>query len=383
MLDFDTAYQNITRKLSFNDNRNFFAAYLVNQRKFKKIVLYGAGANCNFAALLCATYNIPISYICDSAKKAFYTKDKKWDIISPSKLAHEHFDATVLITSWKYEKAIHNTLINLGVPDDQIYYFRYPDILPLSEFENKYLQYYRQAYDLFTDNRSKQRILDRINLYLLGQPYPSDSLHEDGYFMSPYFKPARDDVYIDVGVYTGDTIEQFINACQQTSSGQHGGIRYKYIYGFEADPNNYKVACKNLIKCDKLKLIPSGLWETETILSLNISEAYTQGLNSNFGLFPTSSTIKVPVTTLDIFFQDKPQDDWPTLIKMDIEGAEKKALLGCTKVIQAKKPRLAISIYHKPEDIYELPKTIMDIRKDYNFTLWQIGAFWDFVLYAY
>ncbi len=76
-------------------------------------------------------------------------------------------------------------------------------------------------------------------------------------------------------------------------------------------------------------------------------------------------------------------EEWPTLIKMDIEGAEKEALLGAEKIIKEKKPKLIICAYHKPEDIYELPRTIMEMRNDYKFTLWQIGeSFWDIILYA-
>ena len=55
-------------------------------------------------------------------------------------------------------------------------------------------------------------------------------------------------------------------------------------------------------------------------------------------------------------------------IKMDIEGAEKEAILGAKRLIK-NGSLLALSAYHKAEDIRELPETIIDINPDYNFYL--------------
>lgn len=72
-----------------------------------------------------------------------------------------------------------------------------------------------------------------------------------------------------------------------------------------------------------------------------------------------------------------------TFIKMDIEGSESEALKGAKDTITTYKPRLAISIYHKPEDILELPEIILSYRPDYQFYMrhYSLGAP-DTVLYA-
>ena len=54
---------------------------------------------------------------------------------------------------------------------------------------------------------------------------------------------------------------------------------------------------------------------------------------------------------------------------MDIEGAEKEALIGCEQIIKAQKPKLAISIYHKPEDIIEIPELILSYCDSYRLFL--------------
>lgn len=55
-----------------------------------------------------------------------------------------------------------------------------------------------------------------------------------------------------------------------------------------------------------------------------------------------------------------------TFIKMDIEGSEKEAILGARRIITEYKPKLAICIYHKVEDFWEIPLLIKALNPDYN-----------------
>lgn len=55
-----------------------------------------------------------------------------------------------------------------------------------------------------------------------------------------------------------------------------------------------------------------------------------------------------------------------TYIKMDIEGSELEALRGARKVICRDKPRLGICIYHKPEDLLEIPMFIKKMVPEYK-----------------
>ena len=58
-----------------------------------------------------------------------------------------------------------------------------------------------------------------------------------------------------------------------------------------------------------------------------------------------------------------------SFIALDIEGAELTALFGAERIIREQKPKLAICVYHKPEDLYEIPELVKKLRPDYQLYL--------------
>lgn len=56
-------------------------------------------------------------------------------------------------------------------------------------------------------------------------------------------------------------------------------------------------------------------------------------------------------------------------IKMDIEGSELKALFGAKRTLTAHKPRLAISVYHREDDLFQIPIWLAKLELGYRFFL--------------
>ncbi len=84
------------------------------------------------------------------------------------------------------------------------------------------------------------------------------------------------------------------------------------------------------------------------------------------------SSSKISTSGEVIIYADKLDDiieEEITFIKMDIEGAERKAIMGSKKIILKYHPILAISVYHRKSDFWKIPKQILKIRKDYKIYL--------------
>ena len=68
---------------------------------------------------------------------------------------------------------------------------------------------------------------------------------------------------------------------------------------------------------------------------------------------------------------------------MDIEGSEPKAIDGCKETIRRDSPVLAICLYHRLEDVWEIPRQINRLNKNYNFYLKRYSDDgWELVLYC-
>jgi len=90
----------------------------------------------------------------------------------------------------------------------------------------------------------------------------------------------------------------------------------------------------------------------------------------------------VNVTTIDSFLKanDLPSVDF---LKMDVEGRELSVLKGAAETIKTFKPSLALSAYHRGDDLIQLPKLLLELNLDYKFYLRHCSQSWtETVLYA-
>ena len=100
---------------------------------------------------------------------------------------------------------------------------------------------------------------------------------------------------------------------------------------------------------------------------------------SRGAIFADDGDIEMPVTTIDDVLGGRKL----TYIKMNIEGAEPDALRGGQKSIRKWLPRLAISVYHRPADLWQIPKQVLELNSGYELYLRQHdGGIIETVLYA-
>jgi FkbM family methyltransferase len=178
--------------------------------------------------------------------------------------------------------------------------------------------------------------------------------------------PPRELMIIDLGACQGENLKAFLDSgCQFT-----GG------YLLEPDETNLQILDKELIELGikALSTHKLGAWKESTTLKFDAS--------GNTGAsFKLGGSHTVDVVALDDFVSS---DFVPNFVKMDIEGAEMEALEGMVGLIQRHRPHLAISVYHKPSDLWELGNFITrNFPEKYDFHLRVYGhQTFDTLLYA-
>ena len=110
---------------------------------------------------------------------------------------------------------------------------------------------------------------------------------------------------------------------------------------------------------------PVGVWDRDATLTLVESSVSSSANSFVLPLEQTSGASAVPVRSIDSLVEslNLPRVDF---IKMDIEGAELKALAGARRTIEKWKPRLAICTYHLPDDPRKIAELVRSIRPDYR-----------------
>lgn len=188
--------------------------------------------------------------------------------------------------------------------------------------------------------------------------------HEEIQYLD-VFSPFENEIVVDAGAYDGVTAMRFL---------KWGKGKVKHIYSFEFDPASVAKCEENLrLYADKVTLIQKGTWDKDEVICTEASGGTGSSVISE-------GNTEVQLVSIDSELAGIPV----TFIKMDVEGAELKSLIGAKNTIIKNHPRLAICVYHKPEDIYEIPKYILSLVPSYKFYLRRYDSHHgETVLYAY
>ncbi len=215
------------------------------------------------------------------------------------------------------------------------------------------------------DEISKNVIRSKVKFFLTGDLNIAKAIPrtEKEYFSEDYYHISRDEVFVDCGAYTGDSVSSFISYA--------GG--YKKIYALEPDRKSFEQLNKNIRKENlpdvKLFQMATGNRNMEVLFN----ESGEMG-----ACITEKGNASVLVRCLD----DMEMND-ATFIKMDVEGAEMASLEGAEKLIKRNTPKLAICLYHRPEDLFDIPTYLKSIVPEYKFKIRHHGAFlYDTILYA-
>lgn len=187
------------------------------------------------------------------------------------------------------------------------------------------------------------------------------------YYDLPELKHQKDEVFMDCGGFDGESTKEFIKWC---------GGEYEKIYVFEPMEEGIVLAESNLTELENVSLVQCALGMQDG--EAQFAQSYGGMKGSRLGL-GGDHTFSVPVRSIDSILEGSKA----SFIKMDVEGAELSALKGAERTLRRYKPKLAVSLYHKNEDIIEIPLWIKSVVPEYKFYIRHYSnKRWDLVLYC-
>lgn len=343
-------------------------------------MVFGAGIVGRSVLASLAKNGVNVKYVIDNNSQLWGKKIGSAKIISLEVARKLHRSDQIIVASVIYEREIVEQLKRYKftkiLPMSYLNYL-YPNIFDFRDYQAKYTSLFqtnakakiKQLYSYLKEPESK-RILNKIIGYRL-KNYCSVKMDEitttkPQYFDQDVIKLSRNEVFVDGGAYDGDTIGVIVK--------KKSWENWKII-AFEPDYKNFASLKKFVTKSRKKRteIVRSGLWKQTDQLSFFGLGTPESGIGDEKKFDSWSGTIKktskiakvekLSVVSIDEYFWDK---EVPTYIKMDIEGAEKEALMGAKKIIKKYKPKLAICIYHKPSDLWEIPLLIKKLNPDYQ-----------------
>ncbi len=210
------------------------------------------------------------------------------------------------------------------------------------------------AFALWADEGSRREYVAQLRLRLRAEveALPPPVEHEQ-YFPDDLYELGAEETFVNCGAVDGDTIRRFFARTGPAFSG---------VLALEPDAANYRKLA------DYIAALPP---EVAGKVQIRPWAAAAANGRARFTSAGTSSAItadgaaEVECVTLD---GAMPRLS-PTYIKMDIEGAEINALSGARRLIQDHLPFLAITVYHKQNDLWRIPLLIRSFSPQYRLFL--------------
>ncbi len=311
------------------------------------IVLYGTGNGADAIIKKLNEYNIPIAGIFASDNFVRNRKFHNIKVLSYADICQKYDDFIIVLAFGTNDSIVLNNIRKYS-KQHKLYA---PDI-PIcgnnfftKEFYNKNKAHFENVYSKLADTESRRIYENIINYKISGKvEYLFDSFANKHLIYSDILNLSDNETIVDIGAYCGDTIKEFT---------EYTGGKYNHIYALEPDSKNFLHLKKNTAGQKNITLYNIGAWSKKDEL------AFANFNSRNSHISDTGTVIKVQ--DIDSLISDK-----ITFIKMDIEGAESHAIEGCSKTIKKYKPKLYICSYHKSEDLFAIPESILQIESSYK-----------------
>jgi len=327
-----------------------------SDKNFSKgpVFLYGAGRICRNLLNICSFIGIYPDYICDRNPGLWGTDIDGLKIISPDEMKSYGLDNPIIITNvW-----LHSSLCTLKEHGfSNIWAFPHIGTGGKNQTTiDENISTINSVLENLHDERSRFVFNEILKFRISADLEIVESIYEgDQYFPKDIIRLSDNEVFVDGGAFTG-TDTQLLIAKTNNS--------FEHVYVFEPQPKMaeyLKTRLHDHIEANKVSIVEKAISDKDEHVWFSVY-TYSSSMND---LGHGAERIEVEAQSLDSFF--KIAEYKPTFIKFDIEFSEMLGLLGADDTIGKYKPKLAISIYHNFEDLWEIPHYLMTKYPFYDF----------------
>ena len=225
---------------------------------------------------------------------------------------------------------------------------------------------------LLADEQSRKVLDDIISYKLTGDIKllkGCETSTDEGWSL---LKIGKQETYVDLGAYNGDTVDKFLRITNK---------EFEHIYALEPDSRSFNRMVRRNYALGRGIFHPvnAAAWNEDTTLQFRSGGGRSSG-SAEGSKYGRGRIVPVQAIKVDTLLEGRKA----TLLKFDVEGSEREALDGAKETISKYRPKLILSLYHRTEDLLELPLKIHDMYGGYKLYLRHhpyIPA-WDVELYC-
>lgn len=326
----------------------------------KPIVLYGMGNGADKIIKILEDKNIPFEGVFASDG---FVRNKSFHGFKISSLAEleAKFGDLIILLCFGSERPEVLEMIKGISARHELYA---PDVPVIGDglFDRSFVtlnaQRFRRIYSLLADDISRKTFENVVQFKLSGDINLLFGCAVDrNEPQRSFLNLTENECFFDLGAYNGDTALEFASLVK----------KHKNITAVEPDKKSFEKLVRNTADLSDIRLVNAAVSDRVGTGLFDMKK----GRNSSLG----KSGVPTELITVDKLSEAIV----PTLIKMDLEGGEKKAIVGAESTIKAHRPKLRIAAYHRNEDLISIPEQILNIRCDYKIYIRHFPALpaWD------
>lgn len=338
-------------------------SYAICERLFRRdVVVIPAGRFYRLSIESLSQWDIDVQYVVDrkphlsDGANPWFFMDREYVAEKEDTFVKAYGNSVnYIITSRPHRYEIENQLLTMGIEKDNIFYMpiRLGNLVPRSVFKRRHI--IKKSFDdinsasmMLEDEQSRDQLWDLLSFFYANAPVWKEQVFSEEYFNTPYIQLGEKEVFVDAGVFDGETSLRFAELCPT----------YEAIYGIEANPYNMDMIYSKTAGLRDIHLYNNALCNEETLLTFSQKNVGIEGAH-------LTSDGEISVTGM----RGDSLNIIPTFIKLDIEGAEYDALNGFNNTIASYQPKLAVSVYHSLEDHWRLISLVKHMYSGYKLFL--------------